>query len=66
MTVGAAWKDDVGQCERSVSKQKSFTQIPAGLLLCTDQLHKDCSAHKVSDLEHRTYFRLLWHGTLPQ
>ncbi|DBB02953.1 hypothetical protein WJX77_002077 [Trebouxia sp. C0004] len=29
MTVEAAWKDDGGHCERSVAKQKCFTQIPA-------------------------------------
>jgi hypothetical protein len=56
MTVGAARKDDVVQCERSVSKQKCFIRTPAGLLLCTDHLHKACSAHKVPDLEHHTFF----------
>ncbi len=66
MTIGAARKDGFGQCKRPVSKQKCFTRVSAGLLLCIDQLQKDGSAHKIPDPEYRTYFRLLWHGTIPQ
>ena len=47
MTVGTARRNGAVQFERSVSKQKCFTRIPAGLLLCSDQLHKACLAHKV-------------------